>query len=73
MTYNSISHCPGVEPSSAICYSTILTTVPLITQGQFATLKSGIYGTVTGKPTDKKRHGVMTTACLEKCVENVEF
>ena len=39
---------------SATCYSTTLTIVPLITHGTFATLKSGIYSIVIGKPTDQK-------------------
>ena len=36
------------------CYSTTLTIVPLFTHGKFATLKSGIYSIVIGKPTDQK-------------------
>ena len=53
-----------MEPRSDTCYSTILTTVQLMTHGKFAKLKSGIYSIVTGKPTDHKRFviGVMATA-----------
>src|SRR4029434_1338514 len=47
VAYNSIMHCPGIEPRSATCYPTTLTTVPLITPSNFATLKTRIYSIVT--------------------------
>src|SRR4029434_10854310 len=48
---------------SATSYSTTLTIVPLITHGKSATLKSGIYSIVMGKPTIKK----FCSWCHDKC------